>query len=163
MPAAMRWVVLVVLALLAGCAAPPRFAEIAARLPPPDGHARLFVYRAYDLAQSLAWVPIFVNGAEIGGVGPGHVLLCDLPPGTYTIAARSQGLWPGQEKTVAARPGQQIYAEIGSFRSIDPTVSVGQVLTSTYVVMLKDTAAGSRDVAALWYAPCAAPYAPPLP
>lgn len=156
MAAAVRRIFVLFALMLAGCAAGPRQNESTARLPPPGANARLFVYRNYDLAQSLAWVPIFVNGTEIGGVGPGHVLVCDLPPGTYTIEPRSQGLWPEQAKTVSAGPGQTVYARIGSFRGANPDTH-GQQLISTYAVMLQDTTTGQRDVGSLWYTPCEHP------
>jgi hypothetical protein len=150
---------LMLLALaLAGCggatdADAPRYDAVAAQLPLQEGAARLLLYRDYDLAQSLAWVPVKLNGADIGGVGPGHVMVCDVPPGTYKLEAQSQGLWPGQDKTVSVAAGQQIYAKIGSFKTIDPDTH-GQQLMSTYVVMLQDTASGRRDVGQLWYTPC---------
>jgi hypothetical protein len=155
-----RFVVLIAV-LAAGCANEPRFAQISAQLPPPDGHARLFVYRAYDLGQSLEWVPVALNSYGIGAVGPGQVLVCYLSPGTYTIAAKSEGLWPNQTKTVAVAPGQEIYAKIGSFRQIGPTSDIRGGFLDTFVIMLEDTAAGRRDVAQLWYAPCDAPFALP--
>jgi hypothetical protein len=143
----------------AGCADHPRLAETAAQLSPPGNKARLFIYRDYDVAQSLAWVPIFLNGANSGGVGPGHVLVCDLSPGTYTIDPKSAGLYPDQAKTVTVAAGQDIYAKIGSFRTINPT-SRNQSLMSTFVVTLEDTATGQGKVGPLWYTPCGAPYAP---
>jgi hypothetical protein len=156
MAAVRRISVLCALALV-GCAAEgPRFDQVAASLPQSPGGARLLVYRDYDLAQSLAWVPIFVNGVELGGVGPGHVLVCDLPPGTYTTEARSEGLWPDQAKAVTVGAGQTVYAKIGSFRGVNPDTH-GQELISTYVVMLQDTATGRRDVGPLWYTPCEHP------
>jgi hypothetical protein len=161
MAGALRRFVVLIAVLAAGCADTPRFAQISAQLPPPDGHARLFVYREYDLGQSLEWVPVAVNGSGIGAVGPGHVLVCYLSPGTYTIAAKSQGLWPNQTKTVAAAAGQEIYAKVGSFREAGPTDDGSGGLLSTFVIMLEDTPAGRRDVAQLWYAPCEAPFALP--
>lgn len=176
-----RVFLLLVLALApAGCARTPRLAEVAARLPPLTNEARLFVYRDYDLAQSLQAVPVYVNGAEIGGVGPGDVLVCKLPPGDYTIAPRADYLWPDQAKTVRVAAGQAIYAKVGSFWSTgsaprpfqlaalrldgdqlaDTTVNPGPNLVPIFVVMLQNPATGQRDVGALWYAPCNPPFAP---
>ncbi len=171
----LRLRVLVSLALaLAGCTPTPRLGEMAARLPPPGDHARLFVYREYDLGQSLLWEPVYVNGAEIGGVGPGHVLVCDLPPGLYTIAPRAEHLWPDQAKTVRVAAGEVVYAKVGSFwmgsgtrplklaalRLADMTVSGDFALQPVFVIMLEDPAIGQREVSALWYAPCNPPNAP---
>ena len=175
------WRVFLLLALaLAGCAPTPRLGEIAARLPPAGKNARLFVYRDYDLGQSLLWVPIEVNSAKIGGVGPGHVVVCDLPPGVYTIAPRAEYLWPDQAKTVRVEAGQAIYAKVGSLwtsgsgtrpvklaalrapadQMTDITASPGANVVPVFVIMLQDPAIGEREVGALWYAPCNPPYAP---
>ena len=155
---AQRLVMLLALALTGCAAAPggPRFDEAAAQLPPQNGKARLLVYRDDDVSQSLAWVPIKLDGNTLGGVGPGHVMVCDVPPGTYVLEAQSQGLWPEQNKTVTIGAGRQIYARIGSFRTIDPS-SHSQALMTTYVVMLQDTRTGRRDVGRLWYTPCERP------
>jgi len=167
---------LVLLALVvAGCAPTPRLDEIAASLPPSGNNARLFVYRAYDLSQSLTWEPVYVNGTEIGGVGPGHVLVCDLPPGLYTIAPRAERLWPDQAKTVRVAAGEAVYAKVGSFWMVGfgtrpfklaalqmagVTVNGGTNLVPIFVVMLQDPANGRHEVGTLWYAPCNPPYAP---
>jgi hypothetical protein len=163
----------VLLALaLAGCTPTPRLGEIAASLPPSGNNARLFVYRDYNLSQSLLWEPVYVNGAEIGGVGPGRVLVCDLPPGLYTIAPRAEHLWPDQAKTVRVAAGEAIYAKVGSFWMVGfgtrsfklaaagVPVNNGTILVPIFVVMLQDPAIGQREVGALWYAPCTPPYAP---
>jgi hypothetical protein len=175
------WQGFVLLALmLAGCTSSPRLGEIASTLPPPGKDARLFVYRDYDLAQSLQAVPVYVNGDEIGGVGPGHVLVCDLPPGVYSIAPRADYLWPDQAKNVRVAGGQAIYAKVGSFWSTgsrtppfklaslsppgnqlaDVTVSPGPNPVPIFVVMLQSPTVGQHEVGALWYAPCNAPFAP---
>ena len=171
--------VFVVLALaLAGCAPTPRLGEVAARLPLAAKNARLFIYRDYDLSQSLQWVPVEVNGAEIGDIGLGHVVVCDLPPGIYTIAPRAEYLWPDQAKTVRVEAGQAIYAKVGNLwttgsgtgpvklaalrvpadQMADASPSLGVV--PVFVVMLQDPAIGEGEVGALWYAPCTPPYAP---
>jgi hypothetical protein len=177
----MGWRVLGLLVLaLAGCAPPPRLAEVAAQLPPPGNAARLFVYRDYDLAQSLQAVPVYVNGSEIGGVAPGHVLVCSLPPGVYTLAPRADYLWPDQAKTVRVAAGQEIYAKVGSFwttgsaappvtlaalrlpakQLADSTLSPGPNLVPVFVLTLQNPAIGQSEVGALWYAPCNPPFAP---
>jgi uncharacterized protein DUF2846 len=151
MMAVKRLCVLLVVAL-AGCAGPsPIFDDIAATLPPlaPD-RARIFVYRDFEPYQSLSWVPVFLNGNQVGAVGPGHVILRDVPPGTYRIEAKSEGLWPNQTKTVTATAGQTIYAKITSFKGLNPTVSSGGIMT-TFVVTLMDPATARHEIATLWY------------
>jgi len=175
------WRVLLLMALaLAGCAPGERLGEVAATLPPPGSNGRLFVYRDLDLAQNQQWVRVTVNDTEIGGVGPGHVIVCDLPPGLYTIAPRTEYLWPDQAKTVRVAAGQTVYAKVGSAwttgsraapvrlaalrpgagQLADANQSPGPNLEPIFVVMLQDPAAGGRDTGALWYAPCNPPYAP---
>jgi hypothetical protein len=152
MPTALRRLLLLLaVAATAACATPPTFDAVSARVPPPAaGAARIFVYRDYKPYQSLEWVPVFFNGAEIGAVGPGHVLLRDVAPGTYTIAALSQGLWPDQAKTLIVAPGQTVFAKIESFKGLDPNANRLAPLV-TYVVVLKDTATGRREIGPLWY------------
>jgi hypothetical protein len=146
-----RLVVLLVFAL-AGCAGQaPTFDDVAATLPPvPPGEVRVFVYRDFEPYQSLSWVPVFLNGNEIGAVGPGHVILRDVPPGTYRIEAKSEGLWPDQAKTVDALAGQAIYAKITSFKGLNPSVSSGATMT-TFVVTLMDPATARHEIGTLWY------------
>ena len=152
MASALKRLFLLALLAAAGCAQPPTFDQLSATLPPvPINAARIFVYRAFEPYQSLSWVPIFVNGATIGAVGPGHVLMRDLPPGTYVIEAKSQGLWPEQAKTVIVAPGQSVYAKVQSFKGLDPTVNNREVLLATFVVVLVDTATGRREIGPLWY------------
>jgi hypothetical protein len=175
------WRVLLLLALaLAGCTSAPHLGEVAATLPPPGKNARLFIYRDLDIAQDQQWVRVTVNGAEIGGVGPGNVIVCDLPPGLYTIAPRTEYLWPDQAKSVRVAAGQTVYAKVGSAwttgsraepvrlaalrlaqgQLADSTVNPGPNLEPIFVVMLQDPATGGRETGALWYAPCNPPYAP---
>ena len=139
------------LGLGAGCAAGPTFDEVAATLPPlPPGAARIIVYRAYEPYQSLSWVPVFFNGANVGAVGPGHVFVRDVPPGAYNIAPLSQGLYPDQEKVVLAAPGQTFYAKVESFKGLDPSANRPVPLT-TFVVVLVDPATARREIGPLWY------------
>jgi hypothetical protein len=135
--------------LVAGCsgATPPPFEQ--SRVPPiPGGMARVYVYRAFEPYQSLAYVPVFLNRAEFGAVGPGKVRFSDLTPGTYTIEAKSEGLWPDQAKTVALGAGQTAYAKIESFRGLDPSANRPEPLT-TFVVELIAPEIAEREMGQL--------------
>jgi hypothetical protein len=134
----------------AGCADLPTFDQVKASLPPvPAGEARIFVYRALEPYQSLAWVPVFFNDKTVGAVGPGQVILRDVPPGTYKIEPKSEGLWPDQAKTVQLAAGDVVYAKIGSFASGDP----GDIddLQTTFVVTLIDPRMAQREIGSKWY------------
>ena len=148
----MRGLLAVVLLALASCAGDtPTFDQVAGRLPPPPANsARIFVYRDFAPYQSLEWVRVSFNGATIGAVGPGKVILRDVAPGTYTIEARSEGLWPEQAKTVTVRPGDIVYAKITSFKSLSPTADEPEE-TVTYVVVLMDPETARREIGPLWY------------
>ncbi len=151
MRAIVRRLFLVLALAAAGCAEPPTFDQVAGSLPPiPPGAARIFVYRGYEPYQSLSWVPVFFNGYNVGAVGPGHVIMRDVPAGTYDIAVASQGLYPNQDKVVALAPGQVAYAKIGSFQGLDPTADRPVPLT-TFVVTLVDPAIARQEIGHLWY------------
>jgi uncharacterized protein DUF2846 len=157
----MRWrvrsLLLLVTLFASGCASGPTFDQVSASLPPPPaGTARIFVYRDIGSYQELSWVPVFFNGGDIGAVGPGKVLMRDVVPGTYTISAKSEGLWPDQDKTVIVAPGQTIYAKIEVVRSLDPTRDRPSPL-ATYVVVLVDTVTGRREIGGLWYSAASGP------
>jgi len=133
----LRQLVLLAVVVLAGCssATAPRFDQTG--VPPiPAGMARVYLYRAFEPYQSLAYVPVFLNRVDIGAVGPGKVLFRDVTPGTYTIEAKSEGLWPDQTKTVALGAGQTVYAKLESFRGLDPTANVPEPQTTFVVVLI---------------------------
>ena len=151
-----RSLLLFVIVLETACASGPTFDQASASLPPPaPGTGRIFVYREIGSYQDLSWVPVFFNGGEIGAVGPGKVLMRDVAPGTYTIAAKSDGFWPDQDKTVIVAPGQTVYAKVTSMRSLDPTRGRPAWLI-TYVVVLVDTLTGRREIGGLEYSAQAA-------
>ena len=147
----MRVIALVLLALAACAGEQPTFDQVAARLPPASANtARIFVYREFQPYQSLEWVPVFLNGVTVGAVGPGKVILRDVAPGTFTIEAKSEGLWPEQVKTVAVQAGQTIYAKITSFKGLNPTVNRPAELVA-FVVVLMDPATAQREIGPLRY------------
>lgn len=145
-----RQLLLLAVVLVAGCSGerPPRVDQ--SSLPPiPAGMARLYVYRDFEPYQSLAYVPVFLNRADIGAVGPAKVLFRDVAPGTYTIEAKSEGLWPDQTKTVALGAGQTAYAKIESFHGLDPTANRPELQT-TFVVVLIVPEIAARETGLLW-------------
>ena len=151
MISALQRLVLLLALAAAGCVGPPTFDQVSATLPPiPAGEARIFVYRAYEPYQSLSWVPVFFNGVTTGAVGPGQVLMRDVPAGTYTIEPKSEGLWPNQAKTVRVGAGDVVYAKIESFNGLDP-VGNSDDLQATFVVVLMDPVAARREIGPLWY------------
>ncbi len=152
MRAAWRWLFLLAVVTVAGCSTAPTFDEVAANLPPlPPGEARIFVYRDFEPSRNLSFVPVFFNGAQVGAVGPGKVIMRDVTaPGTYTISVKSAGLWPNQDKTVLIQPGQTVYAQIQSLRGLNPRANQ-PVTQTTFVVVLQDTVTGRRQIGPLWY------------
>jgi hypothetical protein len=141
---------LLLLAATAGCARPLSYAQVAPSLTgPAPGMARIVVYRDYSY-QSPSWVPVFFNGTRVSAVGPGYVMLRDVPPGTYDISVASQGLYPNQNKVVTAAPGQTFYAKIETVRGLDPSADRPVPLT-TFVVMLVEPETAQREIAPLWY------------
>ena len=141
---------LLLLAAIGGCAEPVRYAQVAPSLAgPPPSKARIVVYRDWSY-QSPSWVPVFFNGARVSAVGPGYVMLRDVPPGSYDISVASQGLYPNQNKVVVAAPGQTFYAKIETIRGIDPGFDRPVPLT-TFVVVLVEPETGQREIAPLWY------------
>jgi len=151
MTAAMRRLGVLLVLLLAGCARGPTFDEVAATLPPlPANQGRLFVYRAFEPYQNLAWVPVFLNAQTIGAVGPGHVIMRDVPPGPYRLEPKSDGLWPNQASMFNLLPGQTVYAKITSFNSVDPSSSSSDLIT-TFVINLVDPTVGRSEIGSLQY------------
>jgi hypothetical protein len=111
--------ILIVLLLLAGCAAPePSFVQVAPTIPPvPAGAARIYFYRWLEPYETLSLTTAFLNGQPVGVTEPGAVLYRDVAPGEYTIAVQSEGIYGGQFKTVLLRPGETAYARVESLRS----------------------------------------------
>lgn len=152
---AKRWLLPLALALLlGGCAvAPggPRFAQVAPTLPPvPADAARFFFYRLLEPYETLAWTPVYLNGQEVGVSQPGTVLSRDVAaPGTYTIAVRSEGVYPNQFKTVAVRPGDVVYARIESLRNWYEGGAEREWHYDTFVVEIVDPPTAAREMAGL--------------
>jgi len=152
MAATLRWLGLLLGLALAACASQaPTFDQAEPTLLRPPGTARIIVYRDFEPYQSLSWDPVLFNGAAVGAVGPGHVIVRDVPPGTYSLEAKSDGLWPNQVKTVTVAPGQTVYAKITSFKGLNPAISNTDAVLTTFVLDLIDPVIARREVGQLWY------------
>jgi hypothetical protein len=73
------------------------------------------------------------------------VILRDVAPGTYTVEARSEGLWPEWAKTVTLRPVDVVHAKITSFKTLNPTPGQPAEL-ATYVVVLRKASTSPRSL-----------------
>ena len=159
---ALRQIILLALAGLAGCApAGPPFASVAGTLPPvPARTARIFVYRWLEPYETLSPTTLFLNGGPVGVTQPGAVLYRDVPPGVYTIAVQSEGIFPNQFKTATLKGGDVIYARIGSLREWVPcgggdAASGGGTsgCADTFVVQIMDPAVASYEMQDLHFIP----------
>ena len=140
---------LAVVASLSGCAQPPRYDEVAGTLAPVAPNlARIYAYRGPGVYEGLAWVPILINGAQAGAVGPGQVIMRDVPPGTYIIAAATQGLYPGQDKVVPLAPGQTVYMKVTTIRGLNPSSTRTQP-QNTYVIVIVDPEVARQEIQGL--------------
>ena len=141
------------LALLSACGAGtagPRFADVAAQLPPlaPD-RARFFFYRDYELYESMGRPYITLNGEVAWISEPGGVSYRDVPPGTYLVAVRNYTLYPDQDKTVTVKAGETEYVKVESLKSY--TSGFESFEPDTFAVVIVDPDQGRRDVAPMRY------------
>ena len=98
-----------VVIIAAGCAAARPPLRLAAA--PPD-RARLVVYCDNNPVNDPSWTTVSLDGAPLGGIGPGNVFYRDVAPGTHEIAVRSEQLYPGQSKTLSLGAGTTTYVDV---------------------------------------------------
>jgi Protein of unknown function (DUF2846) len=149
----LRLSALALLLTLVGCigSGAPLFPEVASTIPPvPLDRGRIFFYREYEPYESLSRPPLYLNGQEVGASIPGGVFYRDVPPGTYTIAAWSQGEFPDGSKTVTLRPGDMFYAKIESLRSWQS--GNARYLRDTFIVVLISPAQAQSELTYMHYA-----------
>ena len=105
--------------VLAGtaCAQLPPTASVA--IPPiPEGAARIWIYRPYDLFESRNMTEVKVNGVYAGyAPAVGGAFYRDVAPGHYHIAAESWGRDINQTSNFDLAPGLEAYVKIESLRS----------------------------------------------
>jgi hypothetical protein len=131
----------------------PRFAQVAAQLPPvtPD-RARFFFYRDYSLYDSLQRPEITMNGQPVAISEIGGVSYRDMPPGTYLISVPYSALYPYKDKTVTVAGGQTVYVKIQS-NVYEPNITLVDYEQDIFVVVLVDPGTAQQEIASKRYFP----------
>jgi Protein of unknown function (DUF2846) len=140
----MPWASLLIAAALGGCAAAAR-PPLALPAAPPD-KARLVVYCDNNPVDNPEWTTVSLNGARLGGIGPGNVFYRDLAPGTYDIEVRSEQLYLNQARTLSLGAGTTTF--------IDVQVVIGwgkseSKPTRPFTLVIVDPATAERAIAPL--------------
>lgn len=104
-----RLFVLVLLAVLSGCAAVPmapveRDAEAKKFLPKPD-LARIYLYRNETFGAAIP-MTVSLNSRTVGQSGPQTYFMWDVPPGKHTIASHAENV---SSLTIDAQAGKAYY------------------------------------------------------
>jgi len=143
------------LAACAGGGEPPgpRFASVAAQLPPvPADRARFFFYRDYSLYDSVQRPYIALNGQPVAISENGGVTYRDMPPGTYLISVPYSAIYPYKDKTVTVAGGQTVYVKIQT-EIYEPSETLADYQPDIFVVVLVDPAQAQREIASKRYFP----------
>jgi len=144
------------LAACAGGGEPPgpRFADVAAQLPPvPADRTRFFFYRDYSLYDSDQRPFIALNGRPVAVSEIGGVTYRDMPPGTYLISVPYSAIYPYyKDKTVTVAAGQTVYVKIQSDK-FEPNITLFEYQPDIFVVVLVDPAQGRTEIASKRYFP----------
>jgi hypothetical protein len=131
----------------------PRFAQVAAQLPPvPPDRARFFFYRDYSLYDSLQRPEITMNGQPVAISEIGGVSYRDMPPGTYLISVPYSALYPYKDKTVTVAGGQTVYVKIQS-NVYEPNITLVDYEQDIFVVVLVDPGTAQQEIASKRYFP----------
>ena len=119
MSGALKGAMLLLLVALAGCTSGPRFASVAATLPPiPPGEARIFIYRVVEPYETQATAEAYLNGRPTALTEPGTVLYRDVPPGVDTISLESGRPTSDQSQRVTLKPGEEAYIRLGTLSNV---------------------------------------------
>ena len=127
----MRWVALLVVAALAGCATAQMASSAsdadAKTFSPPAGKANLYVARSGDPSSSKARFNIAVDGKPVGPIPAGTFYLVVLNPGSHTLAASSP--YNVARAAVPAEAGRNYFFEVtAADNTISSQVRLGLVL-----------------------------------
>lgn len=131
----------------------PRFAQVAAQLPPvaPD-RARFFFYRDYSLYNSLQRPTITLNGQPVAVSEIGGVSYRDMPSGTYLISVPYSAIYPYKDKTVTVASGQTVYVKIQT-EIYERSTTLIDLQPDIFVVVLVDPGTAQQEIASKRYLP----------
>ena len=129
--------VLVLVAMLAGCASGPKFETVASSIAPvPSGQARIYFYRSGTLGAAIQ-PEIRLNGNLVGKAEPNGVFFVDRAPGNMEVVTGSE---VERKLTFTIGPGETRYVKLG--------VGFG-VLVWRIIPELVDEAKARSDIADL--------------
>ncbi|MEZ4332030.1 MAG: DUF2846 domain-containing protein [Myxococcota bacterium] len=120
------------LGLLAGCASDPATGPaFVAATQPPEGHARVFVFRI-DPQHSLSNVDLALDERDAGRLRNREYVAFDLLPGIHRLDFRQRGLafasWGWNRQQLRLHAGETVYLEISVRMSAQPLPGAGQDL-----------------------------------
>ena len=102
------------LVLLSGLAQPSTAAGGAPIAAAPPGAARIWIYREYEPADTLARPFVRMNGAVIAISEPGGSFFRDVPPGVYTVTVDTVGHDVNQFVTISLAAAQTVFVKVES-------------------------------------------------
>lgn len=86
----MKWLALVVVVGVSGCASGPGYREYSEQIPEvSQGEGRIFLYRAAAVGAAVQ-PKVRVNGEEVGKATPGGFFYIDRPTGSYEISTSTE-------------------------------------------------------------------------
>jgi Protein of unknown function (DUF2846) len=132
-------IVVLLAALLSGCASGPKYSMVASTLPSvPAQQGRIYFYRPSALGAGIQ-PDIKLNGQKVGTAKPHGVYFVDRDPGNYEVTAATE---TEKRLTFVLEPGQQRYVRL--------KVQVG-VLVYRIVPELVDKPEADGELAELSY------------
>jgi len=130
----LSFALLIIVALLGGCASGPDFSEYSPKIPPVDPQmARIFLYRPGSFGAAIQ-PAIRVNGTEVGIAKAEGAFYYDVPPGEYTIETRTEVV---RKLTLKLEKGDVRYVRFG--------VSMGFVAGHIYPELV-DASVGTAEI-----------------
>lgn len=109
-----KWILLLALAALAGCASVPRASSEsdadAKRFMPPQGKANLYIARSNNSYGGAISFKVIVDGRAIGEIAPGTFFLVAVSPGKHSLAATS--VQNSSNASLDAEAGRNYFYEV---------------------------------------------------